>query len=225
MINDLIRWPGRVLRKSGNELLKWGSLKGIWIDVGAHYGETTVGYANHNPGLTIYAFEPNLRVAAKLMGRAPNYVVIPMAVTERDGVADFHVNAFDQSSSLLPMNMEAAGAWTGGEVFKELCTVSVPTIRLDTFMNLMQIDKVDFLKIDAQGADLMVVKSAGSRLRDITRVVLEVSVADKPVYVGEPSKDEVVRFLGDAGFQLVEAEKQSHNQEENLTFARIAQPC
>ena len=87
-------------------------------------------------------------------------------------------------------------------------------------MDLTGIKKIDFLKIDAQGMDLSVVKSAGSRLHDIAKIVLEVSVAPEPVYIGESSKDEVLEFLASAGFQLVGTEKQSHNQEENLTFVQ-----
>jgi FkbM family methyltransferase len=215
-----IEWAGRALRRAGTEILRHGGIEGTWIDVGAHHGEHTIGYAGHNPSLRIYAFEPNLRAATKLMGHAPNYIVLPMAVTETDGVAEFHLNAFDASSSLLPLDQDAARCWIGGEVLREEHTVTVPTVRLDTFMNLMEIQKVDFLKVDAQGMDLAVVKSAGSRLGDIAKIVLEVSVADRPVYIGEPTKGEVLEFFTSAGFQLVATEKQSHGQEENLTFAR-----
>ncbi len=218
--NSPIDWVARALRKAGNEILARRGMKGIWIDIGAHHGELTIGCARGNPGLTIYAFEPNLRAAATMFGYAPNVVVIPMAAAEKDGTAEFHLNAFEMSSSLLPMDPDAVRSWVGGEVLKEERRVIVPTIRLDTFMDLAGIKEVDFLKVDAQGTDLSVVKSAGSRLRDIAKIVLEVSVAPKPVYIGEPSKDEVVEFLGSAGFQLAATEKQSHNQEENLTFVR-----
>jgi FkbM family methyltransferase len=215
-----VRWAGRVLRKVGSELLRRNGMEGIWIDVGAHHGEQTLGYANHNPGLRIYAFEPNLRPAVKMMGHAPNFVVIPMAVSETDGCADFHINAFDMSSSLLPTNAEALQTWVGVEALKVESVVAVPTIRLDTFMNLIGIKTVDFLKIDTQGMDLAVLRSAGSRLSDIARITLEVEVAPVHYYVGAPSKDEVLGFLSDAGFALVEVESQTHGQEENLTFVR-----
>jgi len=215
-----VRWAGRVLRKVGSELLRRNGMEGIWIDVGAHHGEQTLGYANHNPGLRIYAFEPNLRPAVKMMGHAPNFVVIPMAVSETDGCADFHINAFDMSSSLLPTNAEALQTWVGVEALKVESVVAVPTIRLDTFMNLIGIKTVDFLKIDTQGMDLAVLRSAGSRLSDIARITLEVEVAPVHYYVGAPSKDEVLGFLSDAGFALVEVESQTHGQEENLTFIR-----
>jgi len=180
----------------------------------------TLGYANHNPGLKIYALEPNLRLAASLMGRAPNFFVIPMAVAEKDGSADFHLNAHDASSSLLPLNEEAVRTWVGAESLIEESTVKVPTIRLDTFMDLLRIERVDFLKVDTQGMDLAVIRSAGRRLRDITKITLEVGVAAVPLYVGAPCKDEVLSFFDKAGFTLVEVEKQTYGQEENLTFIR-----
>jgi FkbM family methyltransferase len=204
----------------GEEIMMRGSIEGTWIDVGAHHGETTLGYARHNPGLRVFAFEPNLAIATKLMGHAPNYIVIPMAVAERDGSAQLHINAFDAASSLLALNEVSLKEWTGGESLKITSTSIVPTIRLDTFMRLADIKAVDYLKIDTQGMDLAVVKSAGSRLPDITKITLEVDIKPVPLYTGAPSKDEVLAFLNDAGFSLVSVEKQTHGQEENLTFLR-----
>ncbi len=224
MISKPVRWAGRALRKLGDEIIRRNGIKGIWIDVGAHHGELTIGYANDNPGLRIYAFEPNLRAAAKMMGHAPNFVVIPMAVAEKDGCANLHVNAYEESSSLLPTNEEALRTWVGVEKLKVESVVHVPTIRLDTFMELIGITKIDFLKIDTQGMDLAVLRSAGSRLREIERIMLEVEVASVHFYSGAPSKDEVLRFLDEAGFALTGVESQTHGQEENLTFVRKQSP-
>jgi FkbM family methyltransferase len=141
---------GRVLRTMGEEIIRRGGIEGTWIDVGAHHGETTLGYARHNPGLRIFAFEPNLSAAAKLMGRAANYFVIPMAIAEMDGHAEFHVNAFDAASSLLPFDETSLQSWIGGENLKVNSIATVPTIRLDTFLNYAGIRNVDYLKIDTQ---------------------------------------------------------------------------
>jgi FkbM family methyltransferase len=217
---SLTSWTGRALRKAGDEILRRNGRGGTWIDVGAHHGEHTVGYARHNPGLRIYAFEPNLSAAATLMGRAPNYVVVPMAVTEKDGAAEFNINAFDAASSLLPLSKEGIDSWEGAKVLKVESVVVVPTIRLDTFMNFVGIEKVDFLKIDAQGTDLAVVKSAGERLRDIAKITLEVWLTPHPLYVGVPSKAEVASYLETHGFVLANVESQTEGLEENLTFLR-----
>jgi FkbM family methyltransferase len=214
-------WTGRALRKAGAGILRSISVEGTWIDVGAHRGESSFDYACRNPGLQVYAFEPNLRAAASLLGRIAYYVVLPMAVAETDGCAAFHINRFDDASSLLPMNEQSRSSWVGGDVLRHEKTVTVPTIRLDTFMNLLSIRRVDFLKVDAQGTDLAVLKSAGSRLRDIASITIEVDVSPQPLYVGSASKSEAIAFLHEAGFELVRAQKQTYDQEENLTFERV----
>ncbi len=100
----------------------------------------------------------------------------------------------------------------GGAIF--------PTVRLDTFMHFMNIQSVDYLKVDAQGNDLSVVRSAGDRIKDIKKVRMEVQVTDLPVYEGAGTKDEMLAYMAENGFQLVEAEQQSHGQEQNLLFCR-----
>src|SRR5438309_7822870 len=116
------------------------------------------------------------------------------------------------------MDEDVRRAWIGGETLHVKAQLTVPTIRLDTFMNLFNITLVDFLKVDAQGMDLAVIRSAGSRLRDIGRITLEVDLSPKPLYSGAASKREVLEFMSSAGFRLASAESQTHGQEENLTF-------
>jgi len=218
-----IFWLGRALRKAGTEILRRNGIRGTWIDVGAHQGESTLVQALENPGLKVYAFEPNLRTATQLMGRAPNFIVIPMAVTEKDGNAEFHINAFDAASSLLPLNPEGVRSWDAAQkLLKVESVVTVPTIRLDTFLNLVGIREIDFLKVDTQGMDLAVIKSAGNRLSDIAKIKLEVWVSPQPIYSGTPSKHDVISYLHQRGFELNATEIQSEGREENLTFARKA---
>ena len=148
----------------------------------------------------------------------PQNIVIPMAVAETDGSSQFHLNSLEAASSLLTMDEDARRSWNGGEALREKSVVNVPTIRLDTFMSIAGIARVDFLKIDTQGNDLAVIRSAGQRIRDIGKITLEVDVTSKRLYQGSPSKQEVLSFLQAAGFRLVSKGQQSHGQEENLTF-------
>jgi FkbM family methyltransferase len=192
----------------------------IWIDVGAHCGQTTLQSALENPKLRVYALEPNLAAAAKLVGRSANFFVAPMAVSERNGIGKLYVNSCEAASSMLPMDDCARRDWTGGEDLRVNSIVTVPTIRLDTFMDMLGIDRVDYLKIDTQGMDLAVVRSAGDRLADIGKITLEVDIKPTRLYSGAASKEEIVAFLTKAGFYLAGVERQTHGQEENLTFIR-----
>lgn len=193
----------------------------IWIDVGSHLGEKTFAAAEQFAGIRVFAFEPNLRVASKLMGRLANYIVLPVAIAEHDGSAAFYLNTFDAASSLLPFVPEGLEQWIGGDVLNVDAAVQVPTMRLDTFINQAAIGRVAYLKVDAQGTDLAVVRSAGERLRDIERISLEVQTTTVPLYRNASSREEILQFLTNAGFVLADIETQSHGQEENLTFRRI----
>jgi len=195
-------------------------LRGVWIDVGAHHGERTLLWAKANPHLTVYAFEPNLDAALKIMARLPNYHVLPLAVSPTDGYVQFHRNELETTSSLLPLDRAALTEWKGGERFGETTTYTVPSVRLDTFLKQAGIETVDYLKIDAQGADLDVVRSLGARMDSVKKLEIEVTVIDRPVYQGQPQADAVLAAMTDMGFRRIAAESQTYDQEQNWTFVR-----
>jgi FkbM family methyltransferase len=219
---ELVHFASRGLRKSGRILMDWRSLLVIWLGVGAFRCDHTYRQALYNPSLCVFAFEPNLQLAAKLFGALPNIFVFPMAVSESDGCAEFNITAAPASSSLLAVDDANARQWVGGQGINVVSRTIVPTIRLDTFMNLAGIQTVDYLKIDPQGADLSVVKSPGDRLSDLPKIYPELSVTPFPVYHGAASKGEVVEYLAAWGFKLAAVESQSNGQEENLSFENRA---
>ena len=210
----------RALRETVVRWARSRKYRRVWIDVGAHEGELTFPFAAVDSSLLVYAFEPNLHAASRIMGRLRNYVVLPIAVAERDGSAELQLNAYEQSSSLLPADKEGTKHWITDQEFKVLGTVTVPTMRLDTFMNQAGIHSVDYLKIDAQGLDLEVVKSAGDRLRDVAKVQLEATTVSYRQYEGAPDKSVIIEYMDSMGFRLAGEEIQSHGQEANLTFLR-----
>ena len=211
----------RALRET---VVKWArarKYRRVWIDVGAHEGELTFPFAAADPSLLVYAFEPNLHAASRIMGRLRNYVVLPVAIADRDGSAELQINAYEPSSSLLPADEAGVKSWVTEQEFKVIGSVTVPTMRLDTFMNGAGIDSVDYLKIDAQGLDLEVVKSAGDRLKDVAKVQLEATMVSYRQYEGAPGKSMIVDYMKSKGFRLTDEEIQSHGQEANLTFLRV----
>jgi FkbM family methyltransferase len=192
----------------------------VWIDVGAHRGENSRAAAQHDPGLTVHAFEPLPMLFAELTAGPPNYHVHAMAVGEQAGMAAFRINRFAAASSLLPMNEAARAEWTDGHLLREERIIQVPVTRLDSFLQAEAIRRVEFLKVDAQGGDLAVLRSAGDRLADIDRVQLEVTVAPAQLYQGAADKAAVLAYMTAQGFRLTETQAQTHGQEENLTFVR-----
>lgn len=208
-------------RRGFTRVLDRSKVDTIWIDVGAHLGQGTLEAARENPRLLVFAFEPNWTLARQIMARAANFVVLPMAVSDNDGFADFFVNSSDVSSSLVRMEESGLAHWKDLDLTVQ-SKVVVPTIRLDTFMRLSDLRRVDYLKVDAEGVDLKVVQSAGDRLKDIRQIKLEVDVAPNHLYREAPSRDEVITFMLNRGFKLIETETQNDGRQENLTFARAS---
>lgn len=79
-----------------------------------------------------------------------------------------------------------------GKVLRE---VAVTTRRLD---DIAEIEAIDFLKMDVQGAELAILKNAASRLKDVIAIQTEVSFI--PLYQAQPSFGEIDAELRRAGF-------------------------
>ena len=189
------------------------------IDVGAHDGSAfSIPYAKDRNNL-VYAIEPIPALADKIRASGlTNLHVFCVAIGEQEGLATLYINQDSQTSSLLPN--DAKGPWSSyADNLKTYGTLEVSVIRLDSFMRSNRITEVDLLKINAQGYDLQVIKSAGDLIRKIRRIQLEVQVT--PLYKGSASKDEVVEYLEALGFRLVNTVFQTEGLEQNLEFVRL----
>jgi FkbM family methyltransferase len=195
--------------------------RGVWFDVGAHLGETSFARAESNPNLRVIAFEPNLALASQTFQRVSNFQILPIAIGEQTGLTTFHLNTFSAASSILPMDESARQQWIGGEVLSHDAQITVPVMRLDDVMNWLGIQQVDFLKIDAQGADFGVVKSLGDRLQDVRKIKLEVTTTAQQLYIGAATKNEIIEYLTSRGFALISEQSQTYGQEENLLFFQL----
>jgi FkbM family methyltransferase len=189
------------------------------IDIGAHDGSSfSIPYAKDRNNL-VYAIEPIPALANKIRSSGlPNLYVFCTAIGEEEGLATFYLNQDSQTSSLLPNSAE--DGWSSyADSLKTIETIEVPVLRLDNFMRSHHIVEVDLLKVDAQGYDLQVIKSAGDLIRKVRRIQLEVQVT--PLYKGSASKDEILEYLEASGFRLVSTKFQTEGLEENLEFVRL----
>ncbi len=107
-----------------------------------------------------------------------------------------HVCQASGMSSLLRPDRKQLKLFNLFEEFgKVLKKVKTKTVRLD---DIEEIDEIDFLKIDVQGAELMIFESGSEHLKNAVAVQAEVSFV--PLYVGQPSFGEIDVFLRELGF-------------------------
>jgi FkbM family methyltransferase len=185
------------------------------LDIGACEGEESIRYARLFPHSRVLAFEPlpaNQAISRANFARyaVPNAELVPLALSDRAGKATFHVssgrpreefsgpdwNYGNKSSSLLPpAQAEAMYGWIE---FKE--TIMIPTDTLDHFCASRGLDHVDFVHMDVQGAEHLVLAGASAMLAHTTAVWLEVT--EQPLYAGQKVRSEIEVFMRQRGFAL-----------------------
>lgn len=134
----------------------------VVVDVGANLGDWTTMFAQRmrGPGRAVL-FEPNPEAAERLEQLAfPNpglqVDVLRKAAGDTPGTATFFVEAgFGETSSLVQSHSLTSAR-----------TLQVPVTTLDEQMITCGIDRIDMLKIDAEGYDLRVLLGAKELFRE-----------------------------------------------------------
>jgi FkbM family methyltransferase len=196
-----------------------------FVQVGAFTGDDELIARCRRLGDHLYMFEPNPKRAGELERKsagAATIHVIPKAVSSRDGSAVFHIACYDDCSSLQSFHPAANTAWVHQwhpyRRFEMVEDIGVEVIRLDTFFEQNGIGEVDLLEVDAQGEDLRVVESLGTRIADVKKIQIEVNIHDSPLYSDSFTMRQAVEFFAARGFERHISWKQSINREENVIF-------
>jgi 2-O-methyltransferase len=146
----------------------------IIVEVGANCGQTTVEMLKAMPRATIYAFEPDPRAIAKFRAAIthPSVHLYECAIGAVNGTISFHQSSgaedlpdyskgWDQSGSIRRPNSHLK-VWPWVKFEKQ---ITVPIMTLDTWSELHQVAKADFIWADVQGAESDLVEGAARFLR------------------------------------------------------------
>ena len=170
------------------------------VDVGANPIDGTPPYAPLlQAGLAeVIGFEPNRDAHQKLLEKkGPHETYLPLAVADGTRRTLYHTRAGGMTSLLEP-NPDVLALFHGfadwGRVVR---TEDIDTVRLD---DVPETAGLDLLKIDIQGAELMVFQNAEQRLKDA--LVIQTEVEFLPVYRDQPLFGDVDQFLRARRFVL-----------------------
>ena len=185
----------------------------VWIDVGAHTKAEIP-----NPAVPVIGFEPQLKFWSELRNQHPCVFAIPAAVSATNGFVKMHGNAAGHTSSLLKTvaaNVKSSlGSINGVEGAKgrtqdwtsslaSTTSFNVFSVRLDDVIQRAAVSRIAYLKVDAQGYDLDVVKSAGDWIRFVDKVKMESKADGAPgMYEGQPAISEIKVYMQSKGFQF-----------------------
>ena len=150
----------------------------IIFDVGAHKGESAIFFNKLFPDSKIYSFEPNPLAAENISTlNLKNVQVFNMALTDRDGMAEFYIQDISHLSSLNMINKSSEASV--GYAEKEKHTVQdVTVMRGDEFCVQNKVDYINFLKIDVQANEVSTLKGFSNIISKVDCVFVEVSLYD-----------------------------------------------
>jgi FkbM family methyltransferase len=146
----------------------------------------------------VVGFEPNREALAKLnAAKGPNETYLRYAVGD-GGRHTLHYCAAPGMTSLYKPNLSVLGLFHGfANWARVVATEEIDTVRLD---DIAETENVDLLKLDIQGAELMVLRNAQARLEHA--LVIQTEVEFIAMYEGQPLFAELDLFLRARGFMF-----------------------
>lgn len=194
----------------------------VIFDIGACEGESSIRYARLYPNAEIYTFEPlpsNFELVKKNIAhyKTDNVHPVQLCLSEKEGIQEFYVSSGkpehageenwdygNKSSSLLPpAKTTEVHPWLK---FEQAITVQTST--LDAFCKAQRLGHIDFIHIDVQGAELMVLTGAQDFMQQINCIWLEVEAVE--LYKDQPLKMDIEDFLSAHGFVKLEDTVYTH---------------
>lgn len=164
----------------------------IVFDVGAYIGVYTFVACEILETGMIYTFEPNPDSAKRIEETITRNNVTQIqlnnsAVGDYTGTVQFSIHKTPVQSSIHNQTSQ------GG--------IEIPIITLDHYCHKQEIDRIDLLKIDVEGAELMVLRGAEKMIEMVSPLMIV------ELHKGESKRfgytvAETIQFLWDAGYSL-----------------------
>lgn len=170
----------------------------VLLDVGCRWG---VPDGWDGAGLRVYAFDADAAECARLQATAPPEVTyVPSALWEHDGTARLHVTREPGCSSLFPPEPSVLERFPALGLMEQVSEQDVTVRTLDGWAREAGVPAADVIKLDAQGAELGILRGAAGLLRSVRTI--EAEVMFNPLYTGQPLFGDIDAYLRSHGFVL-----------------------
>lgn len=155
----------------------------LMIDGGANVGLATLFFKMHHPAGRVIAFEPDPAIFECLQKNVASFnlrevELMPSALWNTDGLLAFAAQGGASGHVVTSGSSE---------------TVSVPAARLKSWLG----QKVDFLKLDVEGAEIEVLEDCAEELRHVERLFVEYHSRQDT----EQKLSRILQILTQAGFR------------------------
>lgn len=209
-------------------LINFNSIHSI-IDVGAAHGYESINLARTFPKATLHSFEADPENYVQALENISDQVdvkyrqinLMNMAVNDKDGPLTFY--ALDRQASIgHNEGMSSKYKLSDPAVFPHELSIqkeiTIPGVTLDTWCKIHGL-KPNLLWMDAQGAELDILKGAEEALKTISVIMTEAAI--KPYYEGQTLKVDIDAYLKSQGFEELEsARKTGHEYEVDTIYIK-----
>ena len=203
------------------------------IDIGANIGGFAIEVAKRNPSIDVLAVEPineliNTIKSIKHRYDLDNLLLEEAAINLEEGTTELNVSSHHDRgiTSLLKFNQSNINSdiyWSDrADLFFDSKQV-VKVRKLSSILEYYKPECIEFIKIDAQGVDLNVLKSLDGYLKILEAGVIEVTAARHLSLYHEDVSDifEVANYLHQNDFYIYAVKPNDHASNElNLFFCR-----
>lgn len=165
------------------------------VDVGAYRGEWADLASVLFPKADLYLFEANKQHEPILKNKGYDYSITLLG--EEDGqVVNFYSSSSTEQQTGNSIFIENTNFYAEENLESEQMTAAT----LDRILSEKKAPTVDFIKLDVQGAELIVLDGAKETLKGVEAVLLEASILE--YNKDAPTFEEIIRYMGDAEFRV-----------------------
>ena len=178
--NFLMRYRHKTFFSKEPETIQWidGFKKGsTFFDIGANIGLYSI-YAAETSNANVYAFEPsffNLEFLARNIyynKLVQKINIIPIALNSSTGVNIFNLTTTEWGGALSSFDKSYDDS---GKVMKPEFTYKTLGFNLDSLSNLMGVNNADYIKIDVDGLEHIILHGAKTVLKNAKEILIEVN--------------------------------------------------
>ena len=176
----------------------------VIFDVGAYIGDVTHKYLTMYSDADVWAFEPNPESYDKLRERYnmnPRVFHTCGALSDVSGEKMYFSNRAAYTGSLLSV-VDKANIWVKSKELTPAEKYNVDTMTIDEVCHLGFIERIDILKLDTQGSELMVLQGAKSLLARHAIGLIYTEVMFVPIYSQQAKFHDMCAFLDAYGYQF-----------------------
>jgi FkbM family methyltransferase len=179
----------------------------VLVDIGANQGEFSLFAAKRLSAGKVFAFEP--------MNVFYNQLLENIKLNSFTNIKTFHFGLSDRNGQVpIYLGQTGAGEHEGlGTIFqssqRNRFIQNIELKVLDDLANEIKLDKIDFLKIDVEGAELMVLKGA-LRTIEKTRPVVMIEMNEDTYRAAGYSGDDIKRFFRSLNYSMNRIKKGGH---------------